>query len=171
MSKVKVFWVEKLDLVEVSFSGTVVGQYTAAEAENVRLDLRDKMLADATRESYVSTAPLYRGPDGSIFEWRKAPPGAMTNATWLNEFPDYTGPDGIALIVKLPNGRDWMVDSRASNCTMKDDHKHKCWVRHGDPKTGHVHVDKNGLTCGAGAGSILSGDYHGFLHDGFLVRC
>ncbi len=27
-------------------------------------------------------------------------------------------------------------------------------------------VDKNGLTCAAGAGSIQAGDYHGFLRDG-----
>jgi hypothetical protein len=171
MDKVKVFWIEKIDLVEVRFSGTVVGHYTEAEAENVRISLRDKVIADTTRESYISSAPLYRGPDGSIYEWRDAPPGAMTNATWLNEFPDYTGHDGISLIVKLPNKRDWLVDSRASNCTMKEDHVHKCWVRHGDPRTGHVHVDKKGPTCGAGAGSILAGDYHGFLHDGYLVRC
>lgn len=47
--------------------------------------------------------------------------------------------------------------------------EHKCWVRHGDPKTGSVHVDKDGVTCGAGAGSILSGSYHGFLHGGYLT--
>jgi hypothetical protein len=51
----------------------------------------------------------------------------------------------------------------------QDSRPHKCWVRHGDPKTGTVHVDKNGVTCGAGAGSIASGSYHGFLHNGFLT--
>jgi hypothetical protein len=29
-----------------------------------------------------------------------------------------------------------------------------------------VHVDKAGATCTAGAGSIIAGDWHGFLHNG-----
>ena len=73
------------------------------------------------------------------------------------------------LMVILPNGREWDTDSRASNCTMKDDKQHRCWVKHGDPPD--LHVDKAGHTCQAGAGSIMSGDYHGFLHNGELVNC
>lgn len=53
--------------------------------------------------------------------------------------------------------------------TYEDARPHKCWIRHGDPRTSNVHVDKNGVTCGAGAGSIISGSYHGFLHNGFLT--
>jgi hypothetical protein len=50
--------------------------------------------------------------------------------------------------------------------------EHRCWVRHGDAKTGNVHVDKNGITCNAGAGSIISPDgWHGFLHNGYLTSC
>jgi len=64
-----------------------------------------------------------------------------------------------------------MIDSRASNCTMPDDNAHRCWVRHGRPEDGTLHVDKNGLTCAAGGGSILAGNYHGFLHHGHLVEC
>jgi hypothetical protein len=45
---------------------------------------------------------------------------------------------------------------------------HKCWVRHGEPPN-HT-VDKRGNTCGAGAGSILSGSYHGFLRDGSFTE-
>ena len=37
------------------------------------------------------------------------------------------------------------------------------------PRTGNVHVDKSGDTCAAGAGSILIGGYHGFLHNGYLT--
>lgn len=49
---------------------------------------------------------------------------------------------------------------------------HRCWVRHGDVRTGQVHVDKNGNTCGAGGGSIISPDgWHGFLHNGHLTQC
>jgi hypothetical protein len=47
---------------------------------------------------------------------------------------------------------------------MPDDGEHRCWVRHGEPP--RITVDKNGPTCQAGAGSILAGDYHGFLRDG-----
>lgn len=96
-----------------------------------------------------------------------APPGACWDAWWMPQA--WWGQDGIALMVRCPNGHDWHVDSRASNCTMPDDHIHKCWVRHGDPRGCKVTVDKNGPTCAAGAGSILAGDYHGFLIDGVLT--
>jgi lambda family phage portal protein len=55
--------------------------------------------------------------------------------------------------VRTPGGT-WDIDGRASNCTRPDDDTHRCWVRHGDPRTGVVHVDKDGDTCGAGSGSI-----------------
>jgi hypothetical protein len=70
------------------------------------------------------------------------------------------------LVVHTPGG-DWIIDSRASNCTMPEEQTHRCWVRHGEPP--NVHVDKNGHTCGAGAGSIMVGSYHGFLHHGELT--
>lgn len=96
-----------------------------------------------------------------------APPGATWDAWWL---PDcWRGPDGIALMVRLPNGRDWAVDSEASNCTRKGE-PHACWVRHGDPRECRVTVDKAGDTCTAGAGSILVDDYHGFLQGGVLTE-
>jgi len=79
-----------------------------------------------------------------------------------------TGPDGRTLIVRCPDGHDWIIDSRASNCTKKDDNAHWCWVRHGKPEDGTLHVDKNGNTCAAGAGSIDTGKWHGFLHNGEL---
>lgn len=90
----------------------------------------------------------------------------MWNAWWMPE--NWRGPDGIALMVRLPNGHDWHVDGEASNCTRKGE-PHACWVRHGDPRTATVHVDKDGDTCAAGAGSILAGDYHGFLQHGVLT--
>lgn len=70
------------------------------------------------------------------------------------------------LLVKTPGG-DWNVDSRAHNCTLKDDRRHRCWVRHGAPP--NITVDKVGLTCAAGAGSIQAGSYHGFLRNGYLT--
>lgn len=95
-----------------------------------------------------------------------APPGAMWDAWWMPR--SWAGPDGVCLMVRLPNGRDWHVDAEASNCTRPGE-PHRCWVRHGDPRTDRVTVDKNGDTCAAGAGSILAGDYHGFLRDGVLT--
>lgn len=80
---------------------------------------------------------------------------------------------GPQLSVICPNGVPWIIDSRASNCTMPDDLEHRCWIRHGEPPT--ITVDKNGLTCAAGAGSIMAHgwnggfDYHGFLTNGEFV--
>jgi len=68
------------------------------------------------------------------------------------------------LYAVLPNGHHWDIDSRARNCGSPEDRLHRCWRRHGDPP--HVTVDKNGPTCSAGAGSIMAGDYHGFLQNG-----
>lgn len=96
-----------------------------------------------------------------------APPGACWDAWWMPS--DWRGPDGIALMVRCPNGHDWHVDGEASNCTRPGDKTHACWVRHGDPRQGNVTVDKNGETCAAGAGSIIAGDYHGFLEAGVLT--
>jgi len=127
--------------------------------------------------SQVGAEPLFRGaPDGRRYTLRDAPTGAMWDATWLHGHGHsssrwWQGDDGISLVVKLPNGNEWMPDSRASNCTLPDDHVHRCWIRHGDPRTGHIHVDKDGVTCSAGAGSIVSGGWHGFLHHDELVAC
>jgi hypothetical protein len=41
-------------------------------------------------------------------------------------------------------------------------------VRHGTPPD--VTVDKNGLTCNAGGGSIQVPGWHGFLRNGELVE-
>jgi hypothetical protein len=131
-----------------------------------------------------------QGPHaGQCFTLQDAPIGAMWDASWLRreECPSannvHVGPDGLCLIVKTPGG-DWAVDAQCSNCTRPQElpvegkpgwtrfvRTHWCWVRHGDPRTGEVHVDKVGDTCAAGAGSILTGRYHGFLHHGHLVPC
>jgi len=70
------------------------------------------------------------------------------------------------LIVHTPGG-SWDIDSRASNCTLPNDNVHRCWVRHGTAPD--ITVDKNGVTCAAGAGSIICGNYHGFLRNGELT--
>ena len=109
-----------------------------------------------------------RSDTGELVTLHDAPPGACWDASWFHDHPQYLGPDGRCLIVRCPDGHDWMVDGRASNCTLPNDNIHKCWVRHGRPEDGTLHVDKNGVTCSAGAGSIATGKWHGFLHNGFL---
>ncbi len=110
---------------------------------------------------------LYRRTDtGEELLLRDAPAGAMWKAWWVDRFHVPQGEHN--LVVKTPGG-DWEIDSQASNCTMKDDvrqEKHHCWIRHGNPPD--ITVDKNGVTCGAGAGSIQAGNYHGFLRNGYL---
>lgn len=124
-------------------------------------------------------------PSGKLWVIRDAPPGAMWNIGWMRDTEWAKGPDGICLAVRLPNGWDWWVDQQVSNCTRDQWKKwkdaegrevrqwagrtHYCWVRHGDPRSGNLHVDKQGNTCAAGAGSILVPGYHGFLHNGYLT--
>ncbi|TIL30048.1 hypothetical protein [Mesorhizobium sp.] len=80
------------------------------------------------------------------------------------------GPDGLAVCCRIPGGHTWHIDSRCSNCTKPDDKEHRCWVRHGTVGEA-IHVDKNGNTCAAGAGSIAVPGFHGFLHHGVLRDC
>lgn len=114
----------------------------------------------------VDTHELYATagqPD--VFELDSLPPGAMFDAWWL---PDsYRGSDGIALTVVLPDGHRWHVDARAKNCPRPDD-DHACWCRHGDPRSQPVTVDKSCDTCTAGAGSVQTATWHGFLRNGVL---
>jgi hypothetical protein len=125
----------------------------------------------------INVETLFEGaPLARLYTRRNAPPGAMWDMDWLHEIPQYVGSDGIALAVRTPGG-DWYVDGQASNCTRPGE-PHKCWVRHGDPRDPQglkggvkLHVDKAGDTCAAGAGSIIAGSFHGFLHHGSLVSC
>lgn len=75
--------------------------------------------------------------------------------------------DGRHLHGILPNGHAWDIDSRANNCGSPDDRLHRCWIRSGEPPK--VTAGKQGNTCSAGGGSILSGDYHGFLVSGVFT--
>lgn len=114
------------------------------------------------------TEHLFRRADtGEVTTLREAPAGAMWFAPWFGDYPAYRGPDGKTLVVRLPpDGHDWIVDSRASNCTLPKDDVHKCWIRHGTPP--NITVDKRGVTCSAGAGSIKTPKWHGFLQNGVL---
>jgi hypothetical protein len=138
-------------------------------------------------EWQVSTDHIFKRADtGEEFTLRSAPPGAMWDAYWFAKYDgDWVGPDGKSITVRCPNGVEWNIDSRARNCDSpcencgvayrdhnyekcpgyKDAKPHKCWIRSGDPPM--LTVSKDGApTCGAGAGSIQAGDYHGFLRNG-----
>lgn len=116
-------------------------------------------------QDFIPTAfgPKYDTPSGGLEPW---------NLFFMDWFPaNYYWDNQVEpmLCCVLPNGDHWNIDSRASNCTMKEDRLHRCWVRHGNPSKGEiVHVDKNGHTCQAGTGSILMGGWHGYLHNGDL---
>lgn len=122
----------------------------------------------------TGTSVFWIGPDGSqrpLHEWGT---GAMFDAFWMGGYGSVNG-DGPAWSVICPGpgggaGRIWHIGSEASNCTRKGE-DHDCWCCHGEaPK---LTVDKQPepgrSTCEAGAGSIIVGDWHGFLRDGFLV--
>lgn len=95
---------------------------------------------------------------GDVYYVRLHAPNEHCHHRWSNC-------NGMHLHAVTPPGIAWDVDGRASNCTMKDETTHRCWVRHGDPAKGEpMHVDKQGPTCAAGAGSIVVDGYHGFLH-------
>ena len=101
----------------------------------------------------------------------KLPVGALyaSNPT-MKHYVYHTGPDGLTIFcVRFPNDGDWCIDGRASNCTLPHDKEHRCWVRYGTVGE-KLTVDKNGLTCAAGAGSFFMDDqkWHGFLRDGVL---
>lgn len=113
-----------------------------------------------------SAEALWPTPSGQL------EPGCLYWNTWTSaKWYNWTNQEGPMLEVVLPNGHHWNIDSRASNCTMPEDTTHRCWVRHGDPEQGIIHVDKNGHTCQAGAGSIAVPGYHGFLHNSELTPC
>jgi hypothetical protein len=115
---------------------------------------------------------VYADAQGRTFithpKW--AVPGMMWWSEWLHHsgrcmyWDDCTTPH---LYVVLPGGHEWDVMSRASNCTMPNDRLHRCWVLEGAEP--NFSVGKSGRTCGAGAGSIMAGGYHGFLRNGMLT--
>jgi hypothetical protein len=113
----------------------------------------------------ASAVPGAAASVGDFATIEDAPPGAMWYADWMGEWAH--GPDGRTLVVKLPDGHQWTVDAEATNCTRKGDRAHKCWIRNGEPPM--VTVGKDGETCAAGAGSIASPGYHGFLRAGVLT--
>lgn len=99
-------------------------------------------------------------PDDEIRTLGEMGAGAMWDAEWMSR----AGGDGISLVVRLPNGMDFMPDGPASNAPGKL----PGWDRTGDPRKPET------LTVRPSIGSGKAGDpgwYHGFLTDGVLVAC
>lgn len=122
---------------------------------NGKYDL-DEISMKHPKWTAIATWPVYDTESGQL------EPGCM----YFYGKDVYSEPH---LIVVLPGGHHWDIDSRASNCTLPEDDDHKCWIRHGTPP--EITVDKNGNTCSAGSGSIMMGGYHGFLRNGYLEDC
>lgn len=123
-------------------------------------DLIPKYTTKFKLNHQVFTKRLYNTPSGD------PEAGNIYYNHWLPEDFYWDNHKGPHLECLVPNGEFWNIDSRASNCTMPNDRTHRCWVKHGNPEDGTIHVDKNGLTCNAGGGSIQTKNYHGFLHNG-----
>lgn len=107
----------------------------------------------------VSVSRLYDTPSGEVepgdvYEYRMHEPG---------ECHYWDKCDGVHLLAMTPNGESWDISSRASNCTMREDRQHRCWVVTGSAEAGTLTVGKGGLTCSAGGGSIQVTGWHGFL--------
>jgi hypothetical protein len=102
----------------------------------------------------INRERLFTRPDGGEpFTWRHAPAGAMRFITYYErKVPEWCGPDGHALMVKLPDGADWHVDGPSKNSKQP-------WQRTGTAPRFTARP------------SILTSGYHGFLTDGVLESC
>jgi hypothetical protein len=185
-----VFWVELLPLVDWRYSFDAPGPCPVHgdrhKAEKLFPGIsRGQELPDGRHDATCACGrsfgesewtghgePRWRRHDTGEELRGKLPPGALYEETEPYKEQDgrrCVGADGKCIVCVTPGGH-WWIDSRASNCTKKQDIEHRCWVRHGTVGD-KIHVDKNGNTCAAGAGSIMCGGWHGFLHNGELYRC
>jgi hypothetical protein len=89
------------------------------------------------------------GEELTLRQWQKVP-GAMWDAWWYHT--TWVGPDGLSLVVALPDGREWLMDGPAKG-------SNRPWTRTGVPPI---------VTA---TPSILTPGYHGWLRDGVLVPC
>ena len=79
--------------------------------------------------TFVSTVETLT--PGAVY-WRRC--WARPGSCWANC-------PGYHLVAVLPNGIPWDMDSRASNCSMRADRTHRCWVRWGE--VGRLTVGRN----------------------------
>jgi hypothetical protein len=136
----------------------------------VNVEIRESRCSCGCGEMVREERREFRRTDTGETKWSNGPSsfgvGAMFYVHYERGYGTWDNDDRHHLVVITPGGF-WDIDSRASNCTMKEDGLHRCWIRHGAPP--NVTVDKRGFTCSAGAGSIAQEGYHGFLRNGELV--
>lgn len=113
-------------------------------------------------EWQINQNPIYVRPDtGESWTIGELPVGALYDSPWQRDWG--VGPDGIALVVVLPEGaggRDhpWHIDGPANDGSGVL--KPGAWTRTGDPKAVPPTVDVNP--------SIQTATYHSYLHAGVL---
>ncbi len=145
------------DILQDNSSFGVPENYKPEQWPNV-CDKCGALVPNENINKQVFSSVKYDTPSGEL------EPGNLFWNTWYPDNMFWDNHSWPHLMAILPNGYEWCIDSRASNCGMPDDRTHRCWVRHGEVP--NIHVDKNGNTCNAGAGSIWIEDYHGYLHNG-----
>ena len=109
---------------------TIDGEGVSGENQWPTTDPRWPVKCDHCDYAFTESDPhqlyarrLYKRSDtDDLTTIEEAPPGAMWDATWFNDWR--AGADGKSIMVRCPDGHDWFVDGRASNCTMKDDDEH-----------------------------------------------
>lgn len=184
MAEIKIFWCESTGeaVVTERYRCTSCGERTVISKGRFPETARPDAAWDTTRPCGACGKDAALSSQGFSTIYRRVDTGAELNpdggplpaGAVYAQNPEYAyadGPDGRSLMCVLPDGHVWGIDGRANNCTLPDDKEHRCWVRHGRPEDGTLHVDKAGLTCAAGAGSIATSKYHGFLHHGVLRDC
>lgn len=120
---------------------------------------------------WIEESARHIRPTGDDAEYLHTPCGSGTFKVNIGYwYPGFDTRNPVPpLCVRTPGG-DWVIDSRCSNCGSPQDSTHRCWPRRGVAP--NITVDKSfGNTCSAGGGSIICGNYHGFLRDGYLVKC
>jgi hypothetical protein len=105
---------------------------------------------------------------GQPIAWSNLPVGACWYQSCEIGGCPWTNCDGRHAIVRLPGRQAQDLMWRASNCGSPQDREHRCWVVHGELP--NITVDKDGLTCTAGAGSIVTPEWHGFIRAGSAVN-
>ena len=139
---IKCFWVDVIpDRYEWRYSGEAAGACPVNGAghraetgpfprlpgeKSPGLDAAPKACACgrpfAWNEVHGRGEPFYRRRDDGAIIKGKLPPGALyVTEPMIWRGRQCAGADGLNVVCVLPNGGHWYIDSRASNCTRKDD--------------------------------------------------
>lgn len=115
-------------------------------------------------EWQVNQKEIYESEGGKMYAFRgygdKSAAGALFDCWWLHgrktikngKTYTYVGQDNIALVGICPNGFAWEIDGPSANGNG--------WTRTGDPR------EPKTLSV---TPSIVAGDYHGYLTNGFFT--